>query len=342
MDVLQDISTVDVSETISIWVPVEKKTPVAEFIRRWGGSASIALLDPSFEIFSTPGVEGIIGYRLESRCAVVFGDPLCNPVNEPILVRAFHKFCKEKGWRVAYVTASERFAKWSIKHTCGSLIETGEELTLDPHRNPRSGAKGRALRNKVNNSIRAGIEVLEYTGFNNELQKNIEQVGVIWLSERKGPQIYLAEVDLFAERTGKRWFYAKHGENIVGVLQLNKLEARQGWSLHLVMTVPSAPMGTSEQLVLSAINALKEEGCHFLTFGISQAENLGEMQGIGICSEWIARSVFKLAKRVFHLDTRRRFWRKFQPQKENSYLLFSEPGIRLSNLLSVMRSLNVI
>lgn len=339
MDIAHDLD-IDISETT--WTPLETKPPIAEFIRRWGGSASIALLDPSFEIFTAPGIEGIIGYRKQSRCAVVFGDPLCDPTNMPVLAKSFHNYCEEKGWSIVYVTASEKFAKWAMKNTCHSLVEAGEELILDPHINPRSGTKGRALRNKVNNSLRAGIEVSEFTSRDKLLQTAIEQVGVAWLAGRKGPQIYLAKVDLFAERTGKRWFYAKHGNDIVGVALLNHVESRQGWSLHLLMTTPDAPLGTSEQLVLSVINALREEGCGFLTFGIVQKEELGQIEGVGLFAQGLARSFFKVAKRVFHLDTRRRFWRKFQPQNEKSYLVFSDRGIGVRNVLSVMRALNVI
>src|SRR5262249_43812811 len=37
---------------------------IVESVRAWGGSASITLLDPSCRTFKTPGIEGIVGYRL--------------------------------------------------------------------------------------------------------------------------------------------------------------------------------------------------------------------------------------------------------------------------------------
>src|SRR4029079_10605435 len=113
--------------------------------------------------------------------------------------------------------------------------------------------------------------------------------------------------------------YARHGQDIVGVLLLSELEARQGWLLQFLMTLPDAPNGTSEQLVVSALQTLQAENCHFLSFGVAQIEELGEIIGLNIFSAWLGRLAFKAAKRIFHLDRRRRYWRKFQPHKERSY-----------------------
>jgi len=314
---------------------------LAEYVRRWGNSASTSLFNSNCCIYSTSGIEGIIGYRIESNYAIVFGDPLCAQSDIPQLTQKFHQFCKEKKWRIVYLTASEGFVKWAIHRVCGAFMEVGEELILDPKRNPKSGAKRRGLRNKVNLAQRSGVEVNEYVGQDTKLEKELEQVGISWLEGRKGPQIYLTQVKVFEQREGKRWFYAKCGEMIVGLLILQRLEVRQGWLVQFLMSVPEAPKGTSEQLVIVALNRLRNEGCRFLSFGVAQVENLGEIEGLNVVSEWIVRTVFKVAKRMFGLDRRRRFWRKFQPQKEPSYLLFSERGIDLKGVRSVMRALNV-
>lgn len=319
----------------------EHRREIAEHVRKYGGSASITLLDPSCKIFSIPDIHGVVGYRVESGCAVVFGDPLCEPQDTPHLARAFHHYCENNNWRVVYVTASQTFSKWAINNTCSSLIEAGEELVLDPHHNPRSGIKGRGLRNKVNNSLRAGIIIKEYLGGNEQLERQLEEVGESWLQARHGLQIYLTDVQLFTERLGKRWFYAEHCGRVVGVLLLNELQARKGWVLHLLMLIPEAPLGTSEQLVVSTLEKLEKEKCHFLTFGIVQAEKLGEIIGLNPLSSWIARMAFVCLKRLFGLDKRRRYWRKFKPTQEHSYLLFSKPRIGLREISSIMRALNV-
>lgn len=314
---------------------------VVEYAKRFGGASATTLFDLSTQIFSLPNIEGAIGYRIESNCAVVFGDPLCDPTNIPELVKSFHRFCKEKDLRIIYLTVSEGFAKWAVKHVCSCLIEVCEELSVDPFRNPKSGSKGRALRNKINLAMRAGIQISEYIGGDVQLEKAMEQVGVSWLKARQGPQIYIGHVELFVTRTGKRWFYARQGDQIVGTLLLHRVEARHGWLVQFLMTTPDAPQGTSEQLVMSALNNLQTEGCRFLSFGAVQIESLGEIIGLGWLFEKMARILFKIAKKMFHLDQRRRYWRKFQPQKEPSYVLFSESKRSLRELQSIKRAFNV-
>jgi lysylphosphatidylglycerol synthetase-like protein (DUF2156 family) len=220
-------------------------------------------------------------------------------------------------------------------------MKVGEELILNPENMRNSGTKSSGLRNKVNLALRSGIRFDEYLGQDPKLEEDLEQVGLSWLKGRKGPQIYLSQVKVFEQRLGKRWFYAKHEGKIVGLLILHSLEAREGWLVQFLMTVPGAPKGTSEQLVVAPLSQLRKEGCRFFSFGVAQKENVGEIEGLNTLSEWIVRTVFKIAKMMFHLDRRRRYWRKFQPQREPSYLLFSERGIDLKGVRSVMRSLNV-
>lgn len=322
-------------------LPAVDKTAIGEYVRRWGGSSSIILFDPSCKFFSCPGIEGIIGYRTESKCAIAFGDPLCHPLDIPQLVQAFHRYCQEKKWRIVYVTASAKFSRWAIKNVCGSLIEIGEELAMDPYKISNTGTRNRAIRNKINNAKRANVAVREYLTSDPALEKKIEEVGQSWLRGRSGPQIYLSQVQLFAERKGKRWFYAHQGERLVGVILLHQIEARKGWLLEFLMTTPDAPLGTSEQLILSVLKSLQTENCRYLTFGVVQGEELGEIIGLKTFSAWLARMIFKSAKRIFSLHGRRRFWRKFHPETEPSYLLFSEPKITLRDARSVLRALNV-
>jgi lysylphosphatidylglycerol synthetase-like protein (DUF2156 family) len=256
------------------------------------------------------------------------------------LAQAFQHYCKEEGWRVAYITVSEGFAKWAIQHVSGSLMAVAEELVVDPHVDRKTGTKERNLRNKVKIAQRAGVTVHEYLGNEPALENAIEEVGNAWLKGRKGAQLYLAQVQLFAERLGKRWFYARHGEGIVGVALLNQLSARNGWLMQLLLISPDAPNGTSEQLVTATLQALRSEGCRFLSFGAAQSEELGEMIGIHPVIQWLARMGFQAMKRIYHLDRRRDYWKKYQPQSEGSYILFSEKRVGLREGLSVIRALN--
>lgn len=318
---------------------IEKREDIAELVRRFGGSASVALLDPKCKIFRVPHIEGVIGYRTVPGCAVVFGDPVCSPLDLAELTKEFHEFC---GTSVVYVTASQTFTDWAIdKNLCKARVETEEELILDPEIDPTVGADAHQLRKKLNRAKDAGVVIEEFLDDDVVLEKAIKDVGESWLKGRTGPQIFMASVDLFADRIGKRWIYARQGEKVVGVLLLHQLEAKRGWLIHMVMVAPDAPQGTSESLVVSALKILKGEGCRFATFGATPKKEIGEITGLNAISAAVARRGFSCSKRFFDLDKRREYWKKYKPESERSYLLFSRSGIGIKEILGILRAFNV-
>jgi hypothetical protein len=55
-----------------------QKSKLADYVRRWGNSASTTLFNSNCLIFSVPGLDGLVGYRIDSNYAIVFGEPLCD------------------------------------------------------------------------------------------------------------------------------------------------------------------------------------------------------------------------------------------------------------------------
>lgn len=313
---------------------------VSQYIKKWGNSASIALLDSRCQIFSHPTIEGVVGYLVEDDHAVVFGDPVCAPENMPKLANAFHEFSKEKDNHVIYLTASEEFSNWAMGNCCQSLLEVEEELVVDPANYPKKGSNGRLLHKKMNHATRANVVVKELDETDEVTKRHILDAEIQWLQGRKGPQMYMAHINFFDEACGKRCFYAEQNGRVVGFIYLSRLEAHDGWLLYLLATVPDAPGGTSEYLVLTVLDKLAEEDCHFFTFGVSAIEKMGEIVGLGTIYSWVARMGFKVAKKIFPLDNRRSFWKKFEPKSKRSFILFNQPNISFKEIRAIMKTVN--
>jgi len=320
----------------------EKKLALLELVRRFGGATTDAVLDPVMQIFTEPGIYGFISYRINKKCAIVFGDPICAANDKIVLSTAFHLSMEKQGKSIVYIATSEEYARWAIQHTCQALVSFGEELILNPSSNPRerSGTRGSLVRRKVKKAVREGVKIDEYLPKDPIIELGIEQVGATWLQGRKGLQLHISNVYLFDNRLGKRWFYAKQGDRIVGVITLNQLQAHNGWLLNHLMVVPNAPKGTSELLVISALETLAKEECKFVTVGIVAATELGEIIGLGKFSTWIARKGFMIAKKIVQLDGLNTFWGKFHPESKPLYILFSKNRIGLSELISLKLALS--
>ncbi len=322
--------------------PEEERLRLVKLVRRWGSATTDAVLNPAMRIFQHPSFEGFISYRQESQCLIVFGDPISAETDRAPLAEAFHLFAENLGKSVIYIAASASFARWAIQQVCNTLIECIEELVFDPSCDPRKygGDHASLVRRKVKQAVHEGVVVREYLTGDAHVEEAIEQVKERWLRARRGPQFHISNVYPFSDRFGKRWFYAQQGDQAIGVVFLNQLQAQEGWLLNHLMVVPEAPHGTSELLVTSAFEALGKEGCRFATVGVVPARAIGEIVGLNPIFCWILRQVFKLIKNAAHLGGLNTFWNKFHPQKKPSYLLFSQKQIGLRTLISLRRILD--
>lgn len=312
---------------------------VVELVRKWAEVNTDGILDKTTQHFSVPHIEGVIGFRIELGNAVVYGDPVCAPADKVALAKEFESYCSSRNMHAIYIIVSEEFAHLLIEHLPFSLIEFGRKFVLDPIK--YLGAQTSLVRKKIRQSSRNGVEISEYTGGDLQIEESIQQVATAWIQARKGIQVYLAEPSLFADRLGKRWFYAKQEGKIIGFALLNKLQSQQGWLLNNVMISKDAPSGVSEHLVVAALEKLEKEKCRVVLIGPVPAKELGKIIGLGKIITRLAELAYKAIKKVCRLDGHEIFWEKFQPDLKSSYLLFPKKRFRPSSVLALLRALNI-
>jgi lysylphosphatidylglycerol synthetase-like protein (DUF2156 family) len=315
---------------------------IVELVRNFGGSTADAILDPSIRHFQVDGIQGFVGYRLAVGCVIIFGDPVCAPADREALSRAFHLFADQHNYRVVYISASQDYAYWAIHNVCGSLIEFGEELVFDPPYDPRknTGTYGSLVRRKTKQATREGVTIHEYIPHDARIEEGIERVKELWLESRRGLQVHISNVYLFTDSYGKRWFYAKDKDRIIGVIALNRIESQNGYLLNHLMAIPESPNGVPELLMTTVLETLEKEKCPFATVGSIAAHQLGEIRGMSNLAAWVARTVFNISSKVMRLEGLNTFWGKFHPKSKPSYLLFSRKRIGIRELLSLQQALS--
>jgi lysylphosphatidylglycerol synthetase-like protein (DUF2156 family) len=306
-----------------------------ELFIRYGSAASEAMLDFPSNFFKIPDCTGIIVYRVEFHCAVIFGEPLCPPEEISKLTEAFHKFCHESNLNIIYIIVSEKFAKWAKDQYCNILIEVCEEFIFDPA--SESWITSSRQRHRVDKAFKHGLTVHEYIPFNAEIENSLKQIGIKWQQARKGPQIYIGHLNFFEIYEGKRWFYVKDGEKITSMMMLSRVESCNGWLLKFLVTSPDAFPHTSSLLMTSVLEILKKENCRFLTKGVVPANYLGEIRGLGFFSTWISRTFFRTLSWIFKFKKRKEYWLRYNPKVVPAYLLFCRPHIGLNEIRALMK-----
>lgn len=320
-----------------------EREEIVSSVRQWGGIVSDAILDPSTKTFSIPSIKGLIGYKNTCNRAVVYGDPLCAPEDLEQLSRAFHDFAQKQGWKIIYLTASEEFKKLTKNDLCKTSIEYGHEIYQNPtsNRPVQKGEAARLLRKKVRHATTKGVSVHEYVTTDPVKEKAMEKVAADWLKSRKGTQLHIANVYLFSDRIGKRWFYAEKEGEIIGTAVLNRLEHKKGWLLNHLMHPKDAPSGTSELLVSHILDVLVKEDCDYITFGAATQPKLGQITGLGKFSSWLARAIYGLLWKQSSLSGPLKFWEKFEPQYQSSYLLFSDSKVGVKEIAAILKTMNI-
>ncbi|MCF7970869.1 MAG: DUF2156 domain-containing protein [Methylococcaceae bacterium] len=315
-----------------------------ELIRCYGGSVSHAALDPLLSTFRTPGIDGLIGFLVVRRCAVVQGDPICAPEYKTSLADAFSRYCANKGWSILYSAATEPMHAYARKHGYATM-QFAELLIANPQHDPELERRGRHLRQHLNHVRRTGLVVREYLGNtkpNAQLETQIQATYEQWLTARHGLQMHLGQQHLFANKSGRRWFVADQSGNVVGMLSMLHIECFESHHLiNIVFSSPSAPLYSNELMVVTALQALREEGVHSVCLGVGPLAALGQIEGCHGMTEFLARKLYQLAATAMNLHGRTVFWEKYHiTQREPLYLLFQSPRIGLRELNALFKALH--
>lgn len=304
-----------------------------ELFIRYGSAASEAMFDYPCDFFQTAGCEGIIAYRIEFHCAIIFGDPICPPEELVPLTQAFHEFCQASRLSVIYITVSEAFAQFA-KEYCPISIEVCEELIFDPQVNP--AAESHRLQHRVDKAVKHGLTFHEYLPPDPEIEQKLLEVGEKWRKARNGLSMHLGHLNFFESTLGKRWFYVKDKDQITAMAMVSRLEAQNGWLLKFFIMLPEAFHDTSEFLMISLLTTLREEGCHFLTKGMAPATTLGTVKGLRWGSR-LAKWTYRMISSLFKFEKRKAYWNRYHPQTVPSYVLLSSPRMGFNEIRALIR-----
>jgi phosphatidylglycerol lysyltransferase len=312
-------------------------------VRQYGGPVSHVALDPSRSTFRTPAVDGLINFLLVCRCAVVQGDPICAPENKACLADAFADYCAGKGWSILYVTATVSMQAYAHERGYASM-EFASLLIVDPQNDPEAGPQARHLRQHLNHVRRTNVTVREYLGEPDaQMEAQAEAACKAWRRARHGPQMYLGQPRLFDDKVGRRWFIAEQAGEVVGFLSMLQVGCTGCQRLiNLVFSTPAAPLYTNELMIVTALQALREEGIGSVCLGVGPLEKLGRIEGCSAMAEWMSRKLYYLfATKLIHQHGKTVFWEKFRvAQREPLYLLFQSPSIGLRELYALSRAVH--
>jgi phosphatidylglycerol lysyltransferase len=239
---------------------------------------SLVSIAPGANAWTMPGVEGAIVYGEFGRVWLAAGDPIANPQDVQTLVKGFLSAAKREKRVAAFVPTTEAFAKQAVALDL-SVMKVGASPYFDLKSWDPRGNAAKKMRAGVNQAVRAGVMIERIQELNESVKLEITRLSLDWLESRRAATSFgwLLAVDPFAQFERKNLFVARDqtGE-MIGLLSVSPIPARNGWYLEDVLRAKNSPPGTSDLLVVETLKYLKAAGAELATLGTTPLTELGE------------------------------------------------------------------
>jgi lysyl-tRNA synthetase class 2 len=271
-------------------------------------------------VFSRAG-SAFLAYRVVAGCALVAGDPIGDPTEVPGLVADFAAVCRERGWRLVVLHASDRWLEL-YRDRGMRAFPSGDEAVLDP---TRFSLEGRAIR-KVRQSV-ARLERARFTfrvaspeDLSDVERTDVDAVTREWLAGAVDRGFSMAMDDLHAHPQARFALATDGAGRVRGYLHL--VPSSRGYSLSAMRRGRDTPNGLMEYLIAQTTLWAAPAGVEEISLNFSA---LADVLRAGVTSPVhmrLARAIVLRLDRVFQLERLFSFNRKFHPEWRTRYICY--------------------
>ena len=314
---------------------------VRELVLTYGwNSTAYQILNPGIEHWLAPGNRAAAGYTRRGRVLLAAGAPVCAPETLRDVCAEFEAFGRTQGCRVCYVCAGERMRGALSASAEHSVIALGAQPTWDPRDWPEFLERHASVRRQLRRSRNKAVEVESADPVRDAADPELRAVFEEWLEGRPLPPLrFLAAPDIL--RAGARdrvLLVARRHGRAVAFLAASPIAARNGYLIELLARSRSAPNGTSELLIDSAMRRFAAERRGYLTLGLVALARAAdrEMRGNPLWLRAIMRFARAHANRFYHFRGLEHFRTKLAPRGwEPVYAISNEKRFSARTLYSM-------
>ena len=233
-------------------------------------STCFQIVNPGIEYWFGEDGESVVGYVSSGSAWVVVGAPVCSAAALERTVADFERDARNAGKRVCYFGAEDRLENLLLTVPDHSKILVGAQPCWDPSGWPAIVKKYGSLRAQLNRAKNKNVVIREWNIDEARGNKRLRRCLHEWLASKGLPPLhFVIEPDTLDRLENRRIFVAEQSETVVGFLLLSPIPNRNGWLTEQFPHIPSAPNGTVELMMDAAMRKLGEEGCDYITLGLS-------------------------------------------------------------------------
>ncbi|WP_189093395.1 phosphatidylglycerol lysyltransferase domain-containing protein [Deinococcus ruber] len=292
--------------------------------------SSMPALASMTHVLTLTGISGGFGVQQTGNVLLAAGEPLAPTWAWPDFASALLTLARQLKAVPCFAPVGTEFA--AILHAAGLCsVRLGSTPYIHLQDWPQRGNVGAKIRHAVNRAARDGVEIraarppstpeaaLRWRG-------EVEALCAQWLRERKAnvPFHWVFELQPLRHLHAKRYFEARQGGQLVGLIAASPLPGRAGWYLEDVLQDPRASTSTGTALVAAALSALKADGVRLATLGGVPLSSMRGWDGADVTrlERWAYR-LRPLLSTVYSFDGLERFKQRFGPAHwEDEYVVF--------------------
>lgn len=306
--------------------PSEQERQAATTLTRHYGTNSIsyfALGKDKAYFFSASG-KSVISYVLEGRVAVVAGDPI-GPEEEALAtLQQFFAFCAEQDWTTVFWQVRDSTA--ALYRNAGlHLLKIGEDAIISPQTFTLAGNVMSNVRSSAKRAEKEGVHIMIGRGLvqNDEQLAQMERISQTWLASKGSAEMgfSMGHFDPYGDAEQVYALAVDESNKVHAFATFVPIYGRHGWGLDLMRRAEQAAPGTMELLLARSIESFKKEGSDVVSLGLAPMSN-----SQGEDETFVETSIDFLTQRFGNPDKNRSlftFKKKFQPQWESRYLVYS-------------------
>lgn len=283
-------------------------------------------------------LRALVGYVRSGSVHVAAGEPVCDDARLGEITRHFERTAQENGARsVCWFCSSATFATID-RNRATSTILIGAQPVWDPARWHGKIMGHASLRAQLNRARNKGVTVTEWNAERARNHPDLLRCLNDWLEARPFPPLhFLVEPQTLDMLTDRRIFVAERMNVPVGFVVLSPIPCRNGWLVEQIIRTGTAPNGTAELMLDTAIATISDEGYGYVTLGLAP---LSRRAGIPSDNPRWIRFLFGWirlhGRRFYNFDGLDFFKAKFMPDYwEPIYAVSSEQRFSFRTLYAV-------
>lgn len=314
-----------------------------DLVMRYGwNSTCFQIVNPGMEYWFGPDGNSVVGYVSSGNVRVVAGAPVCRFKDLKDTTAQFEINAAEENKSVCYFGAEGRLESLFRDKTDHSFVLLGAQPVWRPTEWADVVSRHSSLRAQINRAKNKGVTVIEWPVEKAHDNAELSECLAAWLRSKGLPPLhFVIEPETLSRLENRRIFVAEVNGQVAAFLVLSPIPERNGWLTEQFPHWPGAPNGTVELMMDNAIRKLADDGCEYITLGLSPLSKRAKIKPfdnpfwLGVLLAWMRTH----GQRFYNFDGLDRFKSKLMPELwEPVFAISNEPEFSGGTMWSIAKA----